>query len=231
MKLYIIRHGLSEGNAAGVIQGHSDSPLSDTGKIQADLLGRYLRREGIHPERIYTSPLTRAHQTAEAIAGSLDPVPPVDKITGFMEVDVGELSGVSLEDAHAKYPEEFAPDVNRWLDFEAFGGEGFEQFYERVGSSVTEIVKKWDDPFADRTFFFVSHAGVMRPLLKTLLDAKSDLMYFSFGNCCLVKVEYRNVKDKVRKVLVDVLQIEKIAELLGEEINFEKADRVGPKMG
>jgi broad specificity phosphatase PhoE len=229
MKIYVIRHGLSDGNAAGVIQGHSDSALSLLGSMQANLLGRFLRREGVAPEIIYSSPLQRASETAETISRALYPIPPIEKVPDFMEVDVGTLSGLSLEEAHSKYPEEFAPDVNMWLDFSPFGGESFDRFFRRVETATRSIISRWGDLLADRTFMFVTHAGVMRPLLKTLLDTRSDMMFFTFGNCCLARLEYRNVRGLPRKVMVDVLQIDRVASLMGEELPLEHGDRVDPK--
>ena len=215
MQLYVIRHGFSEANAAGLVQGQSDSSLTDTGIAQAELLGRFFKRKGIQPDRIYSSPLGRAYSTAMLISDAIPGKPPVEKMQGLMEVDTGRLSGLVLEQAFASYPKELAPDVNRWLDFAAFDGESFDGFFARVDKSVREITCNWD-LLDNSTFFFVTHAGVMRPLLKTLLDANSDFMSFSFGNCCQVKICYRKVRDSVRKVIEHILTIEQVAELMGE---------------
>lgn len=231
MRVYVIRHGLSEANSRGVIQGFRDSPLSSVGRKQADLLGRYFQRQGIHPERVYSSPLKRAHQTAECISRTLDRPPPIEKVEAFKEINVGSISGLPLEEAYAKYPDGWAADVNRWLDFSAFGGESFEEFFERVGSAAHGILSEWGDLLADRTMFFVVHAGVMRPLLKTLLDARSDCMYFSFGNCSFVEILYREVRSKVRKVILQVLQIDRVAALMGEyPPAVQDDDRVGSRL-
>lgn len=231
MKVIVIRHGLSEGNRAGVIQGHSDSPLSEIGMAQAELLGRFLSREGIKPARIFASPLKRAFQTAEIVAGQYDSKHEVIPTEALMEIDVGGLCGLSIEQAIERYPDGFQVDVNRWLDFSKAGGESFDQFYERVQSEVGEIMNNWD-LLEDRTVFFVAHAGTMRPLLKTLLNAESDFMYFTFGNCCHVRIEYRKVREGVRRVLSDLIRIETVAALMGEVNPGENLDDpVGSKMG
>ena len=231
MKIYVVRHGLSEGNAAGVIQGYSDCSLTDVGKAQASLLGRYFNREIILPEVIFASPLRRALQTAENIANEIDPRPRIEPDESLKEVDVGTLSGCSIEDAYSKCPEWAKVDVNRWLDFSAAGGESFEGFYKRVTDSISKKMEGWD-LLADRTIIFVTHAGTMRPLLKTLLAAESDMMYFSFGNCSHVKIEYRKVNDSIRRVLTDLLTIQNIAGLMGEGTPTITADDpVGKKIG
>ncbi len=231
MQVYVIRHGLSEGNAAGVIQGHTDSPLSEIGLVQATMLGRYFRREKINPDAIYASPLNRALQTAETIVGELDSPPEIVTIDGLKEADVGTLSGLTMEEAYEKYPGGWNLDINKWLDFSRADGESFEEFFGRVEGAVEELMVDWD-LLEDRTVFFVVHAGTMRPLLKKLLDASSDMMYFTFGNCTHVRVEYRQIKHSVRKVLSDVVRIEKVAELLGEPDPCENFDDpVGKKIG
>jgi broad specificity phosphatase PhoE len=232
MQVYVIRHGLSQANEEGIIQGLADSPLAGIGRAQADLLGRYLRRSGVHPEEIFSSPLRRALETAESIAGVMDPAPPVRAVEGLTEVDVGALSGLPLEEAYAKHPEKWAPDVNKWLDFSNFGGESFEKFFGRVESAVRKIMSEWDDLLADRTVFFVTHAGTMRPLLRTLLNAEGDFMYFTFGNCCHVRIEYRRVRDSVRRVLSELVRIEHVAVCMGEKNpGADVEDSIGRKIG
>ncbi len=65
MKLYFIRHGESEGNKQGKIQGTMDFPLSDLGERQADAVAEFTKSLSI--DQIYTSDLTRALHTAQAI--------------------------------------------------------------------------------------------------------------------------------------------------------------------
>ncbi len=231
MQIYIIRHGLSEGNASGVIQGYSDSPLTDIGQAQANLLGRYFKHEGIIPEKIIASPLRRAYQTAEIIAGEIDPNLIIETHRGLMEVDVGDLSGLSIEDAIAKYPEWGEVDVNKWLEFSAAGGESYDEFFRRVDGAAKEIMIDWD-LLSDRTIFLVAHAGAMRPLLKTLLDSDDDMMFFTFGNCCHVKVEYRPVRESIRRVMIDLIRIEKVAAIMCEENpGKDVEDSVGRRIG
>ena len=87
----------------------------------------------------------------------------------------------------------------------------------RVRVAVAPVMEQWDDLLADRTILFVTHAGAMRPLLKYVLGATGDFMFFTFGNCCHVKVEYGEARDDVRRVLSDLIRIEKVAALMGEK--------------
>ena len=231
MQIFAIRHGLSQANQEGVIQGHSDCSLSEPGIAQAELLGRYFKREGILPDVIYTSPLQRAHHTAKLISKNLGDRPDVIPVNGLMEINVGELSGVSMEQALGRYPDGWSGDINKWLDFSRAGGESFDDFFGRVSDTISELTANWHF-LSEKTIFFVAHAGVLRPLIKTLLATDSDMMFFTFGNCCHVRMAYREVSGGIRRVMSDLVTIETVAQLMGVEIKQEKArDSVGEKMG
>ncbi|MCC8104597.1 MAG: histidine phosphatase family protein [Clostridiales bacterium] len=70
MRLYIIRHGQTEWNSSYRLQGRTDVPLNENGRDLARKTGEGLTREGIYFDRIYTSPLSRARETAELASGS-----------------------------------------------------------------------------------------------------------------------------------------------------------------
>ncbi len=70
MRLYIIRHGQTEWNSSYRLQGWTDVPLNENGRDLARKTGGGLTREGIYFDRIYTSPLSRARETAELASGS-----------------------------------------------------------------------------------------------------------------------------------------------------------------
>ncbi len=67
--LLLVRHGETDWNAEGRLQGHTDRPLSDYGRRQARRLGEELEGEGL--EAIYSSDLARAHETAEIVGERL----------------------------------------------------------------------------------------------------------------------------------------------------------------
>ncbi|MCD7762698.1 MAG: histidine phosphatase family protein [Lachnospiraceae bacterium] len=70
MRLYIIRHGQTEWNSSYRLQGRTDVPLNENGRDLARKTGEGLTRAGVCFDRIYTSPLSRARETAELAAGS-----------------------------------------------------------------------------------------------------------------------------------------------------------------
>ncbi len=72
MKIYILRHGTTEWNAKHLIQGQTDTPLDDFGKLIAKETGKNLKKEGIKFDRVFSSPLMRAYKTAELVLENLD---------------------------------------------------------------------------------------------------------------------------------------------------------------
>jgi 2,3-bisphosphoglycerate-dependent phosphoglycerate mutase len=67
-KLFLIRHGQTDWNLAGKLQGHADIPLNATGKEQAQKVAQFLRKKQISLQALYSSDLQRAHQTAQEIS-------------------------------------------------------------------------------------------------------------------------------------------------------------------
>ena len=105
--LYLVRHGQSEWNRIGRIQGRSESPLTERGRAQAAALGRMLR--SVLPDTgidIVASPLSRAFETAAIIAGELGrAVDDVRTDPRIVDFDVGILSGSSWDAVAADHPE------------------------------------------------------------------------------------------------------------------------------
>ena len=124
--LYLVRHGQSEWNRIGRIQGRSESPLTEAGRHQAVTLGRMLRKVLPDPSLdIVASPLSRAFETATIIAGELGradgDVQSDERINDF---DVGVLAGYPGWDAvAADHPELARLRLEDPVRFQPPGGE------------------------------------------------------------------------------------------------------------
>ena len=104
---YFVRHGESEGNAAGKMQGHRDHVLTDLGRRQARTTGRWFADEGIAMDRVFSSPLSRAMETARIITEAAEYASPLPLETA-KELDTGMFTGLSLDDIKERHPEEYA---------------------------------------------------------------------------------------------------------------------------
>jgi len=105
--LYLCRHGESEYNEKRIIQGHIDTFLTPKGTFQARLAGEHLKKYKI--DKIYTSDLRRAYQTATVIGDILGIEPIVDK--RIREMSFGQWEGKAYETIYKDHIE----DWNNWL--------------------------------------------------------------------------------------------------------------------
>jgi probable phosphoglycerate mutase len=120
--LVVIRHGQAEGNTAHRLIGWSEVSLDEVGRNQADLIARRLRSVGL--ERIVSSDITRARQTAEPLANRLGLEIEPDR--RMREIDNGAWTGLLPSEVHARWPEMWQsyidgndvdrPDGERWCD-------------------------------------------------------------------------------------------------------------------
>jgi len=104
MTLYLARHGQTEWNHSARIQGREDIPLNETGISQAQALGKGLRGLGI--ERIWSSPLSRAQDTARTIARACGIERPITLLEGLVERDFGASGGMTVPERAEHWPDE-----------------------------------------------------------------------------------------------------------------------------
>lgn len=153
-KIYLVRHCQSMGNIEYRFQGRYDAEISPEGAKQLELLGLRFRNEPI--DAIYTSPLKRARATAQAIA-QYHHIEIIDA-PGFIEMDVGEMENLRLDEVAARYPD-VARSWDETLDLCAFpGGETMPQVYERVNAALDELIA--GNP--GKTIVVATHGGVLR---------------------------------------------------------------------
>ena len=93
-RLTVIRHSLAKANEQGILMGATlDSPLSEKGISVAAQKGKALRAEGFTPDKVFTSKLTRARQTAEIILTTLGLSIPIIELESLNERDFGKYDG------------------------------------------------------------------------------------------------------------------------------------------
>lgn len=123
--LVIVRHGQTAANAGGLILGRADPPLTDLGRRQAAALARALGR----PDRVVSSPLQRARQTAAAFGA------PVEVDERWIELDYGELEGAPAasvtDDLWARWQADTA--------FAPAGGESLAALGARVRAACEDL--------------------------------------------------------------------------------------------
>jgi len=167
MRLLLIRHGETDHNAGRVALGQADVPLNERGLAQAEALARYLgsaTRYG-RIEALYASPLQRTQSTAAPLASALGLV--VQTEPALIEMDIGEVEGLSYQDVRERYPD----FMRSWLSDELAdapmpGGESLRQVQERAWAAVESIRER----HTDETVAAVTHNFVILTLLCRALD-------------------------------------------------------------
>jgi phosphoserine phosphatase len=138
-RILLIRHGETDWNVIGRYQGQADPPLNEKGVAQAEKLAEKLVR--YPPDRLVSSPLKRAAQTASILAKSL--TLPVDFDPRLMEIHQGDWQTRFRSEIEAAYPDLFEQwETDPWLVTPP-GGEHLSQVKTRVLSAVDEIVARY----------------------------------------------------------------------------------------
>ena len=164
-ELLLVRHGQSTANAKGIWQGQMEFPLSEEGRVQAGLAGRGLSGEPF--EGLYSSPLSRAFETAEIIRDRTGFAGEVVPVEGLSERNGGILEGHTWDEQERRNPElarKFLaiPEEERWA---LVGAETDEEVIARFEEALSSI--RALHPGGAR-IVVVSHGGVMRAFLREL---------------------------------------------------------------
>lgn len=137
--LYIVRHGRTESNASGLLLGRADPPLDAFGRWQADRAATWLSpAKGVSLDRIISSPLARARETADALAQRSPAGIEVALDDRFIELDYGEWDQKPIGDIRPAQWRAWQADV----DFAPPGGESLAELHQRVVGALDELVEE-----------------------------------------------------------------------------------------
>ena len=162
LKLILVRHGETQLNKDGRIQGLGDAPLNEEGRGQAQAAARALKAN--LPFVLYTSPVIRALETAQIISDSLNV--PLEPLDGLQEADAGELDGLTGAEMRLRYPE----FMRRWDKDSATaqmpGGESMADVQERAWRAVGKLVES----HSDSRVVAVSHNFTIKSIICKVLN-------------------------------------------------------------
>lgn len=182
-ELILIRHGETEWNSLGRLQGHQDSQLSAKGLRQADALAARLASVSFHA--LYCSDLGRALETARRIAVRTGHT--VVQDTRLRERGLGILEGLTREEASQRHPEVFAEYAAGGPDFVVPGGESASQ---RLRHAV-ECLRELGARHAGGRIVLVTHGGVLSGLFRHCLGIPPGApRTFSVLNASLSQFDY-----------------------------------------
>jgi len=181
-RILLVRHGETDWNATGRIQGHNDKPLNAAGRLQARQAAQRLAREPIRA--LYSSDLARAFETATIIGESLG----LTVVTSprLRERQYGAWEGLTAAEIQARYPEQYALWRARATDFAPPQGETRSQLLTRALAELQMIARR----HVREVVVVVTHGGLCYVLINHILGGvDGDRREFTFGNASIHTME------------------------------------------
>ena len=184
MEIILLRHGESDANHAGIVQGRGDYPLSERGRNQALLTAQ--RLAVFRPYRIYSSPLARARQTAEIVNRPHNVE--VLVLEDLIEYNLGAFEGLRFREVLERYPE-VEPGLKRGIPFHhlAPGAENDEEADRRAERALRAIL----DSGLPRVVV-VSHLGILERIFRAATASPRSSppeAAFPLRNCSLTHLD------------------------------------------
>lgn len=172
----LVRHGETDWNVEGRLQGREDIELNENGKLQARNCGIYLKEENW--DIIITSPLKRAKQTAKIINTHVLP------IQNFIERDYGEASGLTVDEREKLFPKR---------DYK--NQEPRELLTKRVISGLDTIQRK----HPNNKVILVAHGAVINAILAHLSNGKIGSGKTKLMTACISRIQYNQKQWRINE--------------------------------
>lgn len=183
MIIALMRHGQTDWNLEGRVQGRTDIPLNDTGRRQIRDVAQAIRANADVWDVVTSSPLSRARESAR-IAAEILGIPLTDPHDGLIEQHYGEAEGVAVAELH-----------RRWPDRNFAGGETPEELQERVLRTINDLAER----HGSAPLLAVTHGAYIRRLIATLMNEEYTKVP-RIRNASISTVEYASGSWVVRSV-------------------------------
>lgn len=178
--IYLVRHGQTAMNRKKVLQGRSDFPLNEEGRREAAEVGERLKKAGIVFDRVYSSPLVRARETAELITDA-----PIITDGRLIEMDYGPYEGMELMHPSPEVLAFFSDFANHPAPQ---GMEALPDVVRRLGEFLEEIRGE----AGKKTILLSTHAIAMKGALEYLTpDSRGAWWSRYIGNCAVYRTGTR----------------------------------------
>jgi len=177
MRLWLIRHGETEANVAGLYSGHTPTPLTPKGLAQAQILGKLLSE--VPFDRVLCSALERAQQTAGRVLERREIT--IETTPLLNEMFFGDWEMRHHRDLPREDPQNYAAWCNDWQNAIPTNGEGFQAFSARIEQVIAHLADIKDQ----QNILLVSHQGVLSLLIARLLNMPAaSLWHFRVDQGC-----------------------------------------------
>jgi len=210
----LLRHGESEGNAQGRMQGRSDYPLTARGREQAARAAAFIGGSGLALDAVYTSPLKRAAETASILAEiGVRPAAVIDD--DLPEIGAGKIEGLNEAEIREAFPEFMHRPLSETGDFAAYGGESYADVQSRLTRLMARLQARHRE--AEQRILLVGHGGFHYQLVKALLcEPIPRVCILKFGNCTVSLLRMRERRGLYMGELVFHVPVELLGGTSGE---------------
>lgn len=197
MIIYIVRHGETNGNLRGILQGWTDEPLNEKGRQLARVTAKAL--SDVKFDVVISSPLSRAYETAQImLAENQFEKPDILIENRIKEINFGEWECLGITKDNFEIPSENFNDFydNPFLFQNAPGGESIQQVCDRTGEFYRELVI--NAAYNDKTILLTTHGFALRAMLQQVYVNTSDFWHGKIpDNCAVNIIEVENGKSKL----------------------------------
>ena len=180
-RVVLVRHGETEWNRVERFRGHADVALNETGIHQAEATAARVAAQW-RPAIVYSSPLSRARRTAEAIAARSSVSVRIH--AGLSDIDYGAWQGLSPDEVRQRWPEQLRDWYQTPQRATIPGGESLDELRMRCASALRQIVA--DHP--QDTVVMVGHTVINRVLLLHVLGLGNDRFWHLRQDTCAINV-------------------------------------------
>lgn len=176
-QICLVRHGETDWNKEGRLQGRTDIPLNSIGRDQAMRCGYYLAES--EWDIIISSPLLRAKQTAEILSLLLQK--PLITLEAFIERDYGEAEGLSAVERIRRFPNRLYP-----------GQETRDVLTKRVMEGISFLHSR----YCNNRIVLVAHGAVINTILAVISEGQIGSGKTTLHNACLSKIQFQFEENK-----------------------------------
>lgn len=182
--IFLVRHGETEANRDGFLQGWHDNPLDELGFRQAEALA--VRAKHLSLKALYVSDLVRTHQTAAPLAKVKGMTPIVEP--AFRELSFGKWEGVSFAKMKREAPEVLDMLFQDPVHARVGAPESFQEAQARGWQAFTKLMEQQEE--GDMTMI-VTHGGLIRLLICKMLEMPIEAMWrLSVANTAACRINY-----------------------------------------
>lgn len=171
----MIRHGETDWNAIGKLQGRTDIPLNETGILQAEECSEFLKSS--QWDVLITSPLKKAKQTAKIIKKNVNVS--VIEMEEFLERDYGDAEGMAYAERTSKFPDSIYPNQEERTS---------------LNKRIMEGIEKINQRYEDKKVMLVAHGAVINSILSVLSNGEIGSGKTKLINACISNIYLRQDK-------------------------------------